>query len=122
MTRSYVKKYQYFTLPLASVPTNPQYEKLWFACWSSHHPDVTWSTERPSLHPDATSSWAVGLGVIELTEGGKPPAEATIIIPESSKCIDPPPLSVPPTITTMAEFATELAQKLARKLDNIRSA
>jgi hypothetical protein len=123
MTQPYPKKYQYLTMPIASVPANPTsppYEKIWFATWSATQPDITWSQDRPAASSDATSSWAVGVCVVEVVGTGKPPVGATVIL-ESGKCVDPPPLKLSPKTTSMSDFQAELTVKLTQKLANLRS-
>jgi hypothetical protein len=105
--------YQYFTLPLASVPQQPSY-RVWFSSWLPHCSDCVWSERRPNA-ADATA-WAVGA-----TEDNDVPADATVIIPDAIKCIPPPPLALPSRTPSAADFQSALTKKLTQELLETRS-
>jgi hypothetical protein len=104
--------YQYFTLPLASVPAQHSYT-VWFARWLPHCAECVWSEQRPDA--DATG-WAVGA-----TENNDVPAGATVIIPNAIKCIPPPPLKLASRTPSAADFQRTLTTKLSQHLEETRS-
>jgi hypothetical protein len=107
-------KYQYFTIPIASVPASPPYT-VWFATWSAAQSRYEWSQTRPAgAATGTTTTWVCGA-----TENGVP-AGATVIIPASAKCIDPPPLLVPRNASEI-EFRAVLQKQLIQSLDGMRS-
>lgn len=104
--------YQYFTLPLASVPPQHSYP-VWFSRWLPQCTDCVWSPEQPDA--DATG-WAVGA-----TDDNDVPAGATVIIPNAIKCIPPPPLRLTSRTPSAADFQRALTAKLTQQLEETRS-
>lgn len=105
--------YQYFTLPLASVPPHPSY-RVWFSSWLPHCSDCVWSDHRPAAS-DATA-WAVGA-----TDNNDVPADATVIVQNAIKCIPPPPLKLTSRTVSAADFQSALTTKLTEQLQETRS-
>jgi hypothetical protein len=106
--------YRYFTIPLASVPKNPTY-RVWFSTWLANRSEYIWSEKRPDPS-DPTTTWVVGA-----TDNGDVPADATVIIQDSIKCIPPPPLALPSNATSPADFQTALTKRLTQQLEDTRS-
>ncbi len=104
--------YQYFTIPISSVPATPPYT-VWFATWSADQSSFVWSATRPS---GAGTTPTYVCGATEDTA----PTDSTVIVQNSAKCIDPPPLAVPSTISA-SDFTTALQQQLIQQLDGKRS-
>lgn len=98
--------YQYFTIPIASVPDSPPYT-VWFATWSADQ--YVWSRTRPAPG-GTTTTWVCGA-----TES-RAPCGATIIVDSTIKCIDPPPLTVPIDVSE-TDFRAALQQQLTETLD-----
>lgn len=104
--------YQYFTLPISNVPETPPYS-VWFATWSAAQSSFVWSTTRPAA---GCGTPTYVCGATESTA----PTGSTVIIQNSTKCIDPPPIAVPVT-TSESDFQAALKQQLNVKLDRLRS-
>ena len=105
------ENYKYFTLPFACVPSNPTYH-VWFASWSQEHSQYTWSVQRPE-----TATW-----VCCATDGTSYlPPDATVIVPQTIKCVPPPPLDLAQTITSPSDFQAALTKNLNQYLVDIRS-
>lgn len=109
------QNYRYFTLPFAKVPDRPDYT-VWFYTWSAKRSEYVWSRERPRHASDATPTW-----VVAASDATELPADATVIIPSSAKCIDPPPLTAPSGTLSEADFQAALTTQLARSLEGIKS-
>jgi hypothetical protein len=107
--------YQYFTIPLSSVPDAPSFQYVWFATWSDATSSFVWSKTRPAAGTMGTTPTYVCGATTSAV-----PAGATVIIPASGKVIDPLPI-VAPFTTTESEFRTALQQQLIRQLDGKRS-
>ncbi len=106
--------YQYFTIPISSVPDSPPYT-VWFATWSADLSEFVWSTTRPAADAAGTTPTYV-CGATE----DSAPTGATVIVQSSAKCIDPPPLAVSSNISE-TDFRTALQQQLIQQLDSVRS-
>jgi hypothetical protein len=105
------ENYKYFTVPFACVPSSPTYH-VWFASWSAAQSEYTWSDQRPTA-----ATW-----VCCATEGDDHlPPDATVIIPQTVKCVPPPPLALAQTITSAGDFQAVLTKNLNQYLIDIRS-
>lgn len=106
--------YQYFTIPISSVPSAPPYT-VWFATWSADQSSFVWSTTRPAEGAAGTTpTYACGATRFSA------PAGATVIIQNSAKTLPPPPIAVSSTVSE-TEFQTALKQQLTNKLEELRS-
>ncbi|HEX8108539.1 MAG TPA: hypothetical protein VF516_12485 [Kofleriaceae bacterium] len=106
--------YQYFTIPISSVPDAPPYT-VWFATWSADQCSFVWSTTRPVAGAAGTTPTYV-CGATDCAA----PAGATVIIQNSAKTLPPPPVAVSSTASE-TEFQTALKQQLINTLDGLRS-
>jgi len=82
------KIYRYVMIPLNEVPENPSYE-VWFGTWSQDTKNIIWSHQRPST----SSTWAAAVTAYEV-----PPDvlfQGVTILGDGSKCVPPPPLTLP---------------------------
>jgi hypothetical protein len=104
------ESYKYFTIPFACVPSNPSY-RVWFATWSAAQSEYTWSEQRPS-----TATW-----VCCATDDSELPGDATVIVPQTVKCVPPPPLALVQNITNPGDFQAALTKNLNQYLIDIRS-
>ena len=109
------QSYRYFTIPFDKVPAHPDYT-VWFAMWSANQSKYVWSRERP--HAASSTSTT---RVVAASDASVLPADATVIIQSSNKCIDPPPLVVQSDTISDAEFQAALAAQLTKSLEGIKS-
>jgi hypothetical protein len=107
--------YQYFTIPITSVPETPPYPYVWFATWSAASSSFVWSTTRPARGAACTMPTYVCCATTS-----PPPPGSTVIIPATNKVIDPQAIVVPISISE-SDFQTALQQQLIQQLDGKRS-
>ena len=107
--------YQYFTIPITSVPDTPPYPYVWFATWSAASSSFVWSMTRPAGGAAGTTPTYVCCASTTSA-----PAGSTVIIPATDKVIDPQAIAVPITISE-SDFWMALQKQLIVQLDGKRS-
>jgi hypothetical protein len=107
--------YQYYTVPISSVPVASPCTHVWFATWSAASSSFVWSTTPPAEGAACTTPMYVCCATTTSA-----PAGSTVIIPATDKVIDPQAIAVPIS-TSESDFRTALQQQLIRQLDGKRS-
>lgn len=107
--------YQYFIIPISSVPSTPTYPYVWFATWSATSSSFVWSTTRP-----AGGAYGTMPTFVCCATTSPAPAGSTVIIPATDKVIDPQPIVASSTISE-SDFQAALQQQLINQLDGKRS-
>ena len=102
--------YQYFLQPVADAALSPTC-KVWYPVITRtpERVNVTW-TDQP---PVDGSEWVVGA-----TQDSDLPKNALLIVPESTKCVPPPPFFLPPDAANLSDMQRVLRSQLDRRMDD----